>query len=280
MGHSVKLHGGATFDWMFATSDPSKIPDGINVIDEPVWGGTTFMLANFSDNISASNYGSSAASIIGYRIYKKTNTADMSLVADVSPNIKALCDYGAKSGDRATYLIYPMTVDDDGNIVYMAPVISDSIDVEFNTYTLAELVRNDGTSFIVGDYVWHFYVNAEPIDFSHNMQTTVQTTHSRYPHIRRSKQNYISGSVSAYAGAVIECGKYVEDQHVFDKWAAFLDSTNPKLLTDPFGHKYIVEITSTSHKVEDYTPSPTTITFDFVEIANADDYSVYAEAVL
>lgn len=277
MGHSIKLHGGASFDWMFATSDPSKLPDGDSVVNEPEWGGMTVMLATFDSNIAASNYGSSESAIIGYRIYKKSDEENMTFVAEIATGAKAVHDYGVCSKDSVVYLIYPITLDENGNAVYMAPVVTNSALADFSAYTLIDLVRHDDRTFTVGDYVWNFYINAEPIDFSHNMQTTTQETYSRYPHIRRGDQNYVSGSLSAYAGHIVEHGKYVEDQRLFGKWASFLDSKNPKLLTDPFGHKYIVEITSSSHKTEDYSPAPTTISFDFAEIANADDYSVYAE---
>lgn len=277
MGHSIKLHGGASFDWMFATSDPSKLPDGNLITAEPVWGGATSLLATFSDGTAASNYGSAFDSIVGYRIYKKADDSRMIFVADVGSGTKELRDYCVKSGDRVSFLIYPIMVDKDGNTSYTAPATTDAVLAEFYAYTLIELLPGDGKAFTVGSYVWHFYINAELSDFSHNMQTSIQETHTKYPHIRRTAQNYISGSLSAYAGSIIEDGRYVEDQSVFDKWSSFLDSTNPKLLTDPFGHKYIVEITGSYHKTEDYSPAPTTISFDFTEIANADDYSVYEE---
>lgn len=279
MGHSVKLHGGVTFDWMFATSDPSKLPDGNIITAEPGWSGTTSMLATFKTDIAASDYSGAETSVMGYRIYKKTGDTGMVFVAEITSGTKFLHDYGIRSGDDTVYLIYPITTDESGKTVYSAPVVTSPIKVDCETYTLVDLVQNDDKSFIVGNYVWSFYVNAETIDFSHNMQTITQETHSRYPHVRRGSQNYVSGSLSAYAGYVVEGGKYVEDQHVFDKWTSFLNSTEPKLLTDPFGHKYIVEVTNSSHKTEDYFPAPTVISFDFAEIANADDYSVYAEIV-
>ena len=250
MGHSVKLHGGVTFDWMFATSDPSKLPDGNIITAEPGWSGTTSMLATFKTDIAASDYSGTETSVTGYRIYKKTGDTGMVFVAEITSGTNILHDYGIRSGDDTVYLIYPITTDESGKTVYSAPVVTSPIKVDCETYTLVDLV-----------------------------QTITQETHSRYPHVRRGSQNYVSGSLSAYAGYVVDGGKYVEDQHVFDKWTSFLNSTEPKLLTDPFGHKYIVEVTNSSHKTEDYFPAPTVISFDFAEIANADDYSVYAEIV-
>lgn len=277
MKHSVKIHGGATYDWLFATADTSKLPNGSSITAEPEWEGNTSMLAKFNGNTSASNYGSSVDLITRYMVYKrKVGDSSLSFVADIPSTEHVLYDYAERSGNRIEYIIYPV-YDSDGTDIFMSPVITHPVDVEFNTYSLVELKKYDDFSYSVGDFVWNFCANASLSEFTHNISATVQSVNSKYPYIRKNAQNYVSGSLTAYAGNVTECGKYTEEQSVFDKWASFLNSKNPKLLTDPFGHKYIVEVTASSHEVADYDTPPTSIKFDFVEIADADSFSVFGE---
>ena len=277
MNHSVKIHGGATFDWMFASSNSSELPDGETITAEPEWSGDTFMLANFDDNISASEYGSSVDSIVKHRIYKRSSyDSKMKLVAEVASGEEAVRDYAIRSGESIEYIIYPIS-ETNGVQSFMAPVVINAGKIEFGTFALIDLKRYDDVSFMPGDYVWNFYANVSASEYKHNISATVQNVNSKYPNVRRGLQNYVSGSITAYAGRVTDRGEYTEDQSVFDKWSDFLDSNNPKLLTDPFGHKYIVEVTSSSHKVEDYNTPPTSITFEFTEIDNADAYSVFDE---
>ena len=63
-----------------------------------------------------------------------------------------------------------------------------------------------------------------------------------------------------------------------NRWNLFANTPTPKVLTDPKGESMIVDITPLDYNV-DFTllQTPTTIRFEFTEIASVDDITVYSK---
>ncbi len=274
MKDKITIHGGCSWDYVYATKDASTLPDQAEY-QSPAWDVNTIMYAEFTDDISGSNYKSAAGLISGYSVYREGDEDKiLKFVAAIPAKENIVEDYGVKSTEAVSYRIYPILQSESG-VIYSSPVVSERVHVSYDTWTLMTIKHVKDNMYTVGDYVWNFYLDAEPDEYSHNIAANEQNTDGKYPHIHRGNQNYISGGLTAYAGYVDDNGAYREPQFVFDKWDKFLSSRDPKLLTDPYGHKMIVEITSSSHSVDNYHAIPTKIKFSFSEIKDASDISVY-----
>lgn len=276
MKHSIKIHGSAVFDYIYATSDPSKLPNEQSYItyEEPKWEESTIALATFASSIDASSFESMEGSLVAYDIYRRDASGNRpTYIGRMSPSDKAIYDYGVRSGDQVKYTIFPI-VEIDGEVVRSSSFETESITPSFRSWTLTEMVYVDDGIYQKGEYEWNFYVGVEADEISHVLSSSAHTTNSRYPHIVQQATNYVTSGLAANAGYILCNGEYKEPQMVFRKWEEFLNSKKLKMITDPFGHKYIVTINDSSHLSNDDSKNSTTIRFSYTEVASADDISL------
>lgn len=138
-------------------------------------------------------------------------------------------------------------------------------DVETNTY---KVNTND---------VWLFQSNVESDSTSQNFAKTTYQNLTPYPQISTGKSNYATGSFSALIGKV-ENGFYKEDATLLERWNSFCNNNQLKLLKDRKGHKYIVDITSSSSKTIDETrEQATTVTIGWTQVDNAEDFIIIGD---
>lgn len=276
MASNIKIHGGASYDYVYVTTDHNRLPSD-DTYNEPSWESASIMLATFDKDIDGSNYSSVTGSIVGYDVLRSDiTTAKPVYVARLSTEEKRIYDYSARSKDTCSYTIYPIiNSDETGAEQYSSPFSTESILPIYDTWTLINIVKEGDTVYHRGEFEWNFYVSSQPEQFTHNMGVELKETNSRYPSILKKNKNYTTGGLTVSSGFITDNGDYAENDFVFMRWEDFLNNKDPKMITDPYGHKYIVEITDSNHVSENYDANHTVISFSFVEIADASDISVY-----
>ena len=138
-------------------------------------------------------------------------------------------------------------------------------DVETNTY---KVDKND---------VWLFQSNIESGSTTQNFAKTTYQNLTQYPQISTGKSNYATGSFSGLIGKV-ENSSYKEDAILLEKWNEFCSNDQLKLLKDRKGHKYIVDITSSSSNTIDETrEQATVVTIGWTQVDNADEFVIIGD---
>ena len=125
--------------------------------------------------------------------------------------------------------------------------------------------------------VWLFQSNVASDSTTQNFSKTTYQTLTEYPTVSMGKSNYSSGSFSGLIGRVRKDG-YYEDAALLEDWNKFCANSQLKLFKDRKGHKYIVDITSTSSQIEDATrEQATTVSVGWTQIGDAEDYVIIGD---
>lgn len=279
MYDKITLCGDLNVDYMWARSNSDiTIPETPN-LEKPVWDGHTVALAQFNKDASASSYDGGSFKFDKYKIYRKDkDSATLKYVATVDSYIKKIKDYTNFSNNECTYYIYPVN---DNN--KMGTVIKSSIlKTSFNYWTIAGVVET-GTKNVYEvdkDNIWSFYLNPEISSISQATQKSKKNGFTRYPKIQHSEVNYATGTMSFLLGDLNCIGDEYDNDTVTrkNKWVEFANSPTPKILTDPKGECLFVDITPMESSVNfNLIQSPTTIRFEFTEISDINNITVYDE---
>lgn len=265
---------------MWAKSTSDVIPNA-STLTKPIWDSETIALADFNSNESASNYDGENVDFSTYKIYRKDKNKDsLKYIATVNADIKKIKDYTNHSNNECTYLIYPINLSNQMGTVIETKELSTS----FDYWTIAGTIQTDDkNTFIVDkENIWNFWLSPEISSISQVTQKNRKTGFSRYPKIKHSDVNYASGTLSFLLGE-LDCtqSKYTNDTvEKKNKWIEFANTPTPKVLTDPKGECMIVDITPIESNVDfNLIQTPTTIKFEFTEIADINDITVYSEEV-
>ena len=125
--------------------------------------------------------------------------------------------------------------------------------------------------------VWLFQSNVASDSTTQNFSKTTYQTLTEYPTVSMGKANYATGSFSGLIGRVRKNG-YDEDVRLLEDWNDFCANSQLKLYKDRKGHKYIVDITSSSSQVADETrEQATTVNVGWTQIGNADNYVIIGD---
>lgn len=125
--------------------------------------------------------------------------------------------------------------------------------------------------------VWLFQSNVSSDSTTQNFSKTTYQTLMPYPTVSMGKSNYATGSFSGLIGRVRK-KRYDEDATLLEQWNDFCANPQLKLYKDRKGHKYIVDITSSSSDIADETrEQATTVSVGWTQIGNADDYVIIGD---
>lgn len=186
--------------------------------------------------------------------------------------------------------------------------------VSWDEWSIAELVPEDAAVWIDDrsveipairrkyrvryDGMWLLKFSAEVGSLEQNLTRGETQTLGTYDRMGYSPRNFDSGSISCYLGSEIvplsrqgyaerpRNSAYAptstnEASKTIALWKAFAQSSNPKLLTDRKGQKWIVQITSTNvTPQEPYIGIPCKISFNWKQIESCDgDVVLYGDGV-
>ncbi len=265
---------------MWAKSSLGAIADASTLV-KPIWDGETIALANFNSGEGASNYDGASFDFSKYRIYRKDkNKNTLKYIATVDADIKKIKDYTNHSNNECTYLIYPI-----GSNNQMGTTIeTKEFNIKFDFWTIAGTVQLDekNTYTVDKENIWNFWLSPEISSISQVTQKSKKTGFNRYPKIKHSDVNYASGTLSFLLGE-LDCpqSEYINDTvEKKNRWIEFANTPTPKVLTDPKGECMIVDITPIESNIDyNLIQTPTTIRFEFTEIADINDITIYSEEV-
>lgn len=266
---------------MWAKSTSEAVSDASTLV-KPIWDAATIALANFNSGDGASSYDGTSFVFSKYRIYRKDKNKDkLKYIATVGSDIKRIKDYTNRSNNECIYLIYPVNSNDEMGTVIETKEIS----TEFNYWTIAGTIQTDTKNIYEVDKenIWSFWLSPEISAISQVTQKNKKTGFNRYSKINYSKVNYATGTMAFLLGDLnCPASKYTDDTvDKKNRWVEFANSSTPKVLTDPKGECMIVDITPIDSSVDyNIIDMPTTIKFEFTEIADANDITVYSEEVV
>ena len=125
--------------------------------------------------------------------------------------------------------------------------------------------------------IWLFQSNISSDTTTQNFSKTTYQTLTEFPTVSVGKANYATGSFSGLIGRVSKNG-YEEKATLLEDWNDFCANSQVKLYKDRKGHKYVVDITSSSSNIDDVTrEQATTVTVGWTQIGDADDYVIVGD---
>ena len=173
------------------------------------------------------------------------------------------------------------------------------VKTHWNEWSLIELEPfYDGTEVLVSkprykaklDQLWLFRFSLETGALTQNISRSDVQTLGRFPKMGYGKADYASGEVSALLGSeIIPYSRHTpyierlkearvaplstnEKTEMLKQWRRLVSSKNPKLLKDIKGQSWIVQITGSSNRAQNFYPNqPDTITFQWKQVADASD---------
>lgn len=283
MYSKLKLYGHCDVNYLQTLKgsvSSEKIESAIDKeIYTPLWDYDTVTLSSFVDNLDASDI-SSQNNITGYSVYKQNARSNKHIyVADLSYDVTCIYDYNIANLDSYTYYISPV-YDNNGQNVRGEIIQTDSIEINCGVLTVVGLnpTDNDNSYTVDESNIWSFGLNVETGDFKPQGVKNITALNGRFPHIFSEGGNYLTGSVTCYLGD-ISCSDLSyssDDIELINRWRNFCMSSQIKLLRDMKGHVLICDITDTTYKYDkSFDEMPTTISFNFAEIADSSALSVY-----
>lgn len=247
-----------------------------NGIHSPEWDYNSIALATFNDSLSASSFENE--DIVGYRIQRK-NIKDnvMKTVAEVGGDNTGVVDFNIANNATYKYYITPV-LSKDNETVLGQTVETDELNTSWDSWSIIGLKEVGEKQYeIDNDNIWVFHLNLEAGDYKPVYSKTFVNGFGRFPKGFSGETNYLKGSLSCYVGAVNKFGDYDNDDANKDKkWREFCNNGDLKLLRDLKGNVFLVDIEDTTQKIESYANDmPTKLSFNFIQLGDADDICAY-----
>ena len=278
--NKIAIYGSGDVNYVWS-KDTILSEDEINIIVQegicsPEWDTSSTMLATFNDDLSGSDFGNN--NVIYYKIQRKNVKENiMRAVANVDKSETKVIDFNI--GNKATYKYYiTPVIEADGKEVTGQTIETDEFNTEWCSWSVIGLKTIENDVYEIDDNnIWIFHLNLEPGDYKPVYSKTFTQGMGRFPEGFSGETNYIKGSLSCYIGEVDKFGDYCNDDVVKNKkWAEFCNNDEMKLLRDVKGNVFLVDIEDTSMKVENYVNGmPTKISFNFIQIGDAEHVCVY-----
>lgn len=187
----------------------------------------------------------------------------------------SVVDYNVRNQKEYQYYIFK----EDAESISKA-LLSNTITTCWWDYAVFGLTLDDESSNtykIDLDDVWLFQSNISSDSTSQNFAKTTYRNLTKFPQVSIGKSNYSSGSFSGLIGRV-KNNKYIEDVISIEKWNDFCANSQLKLFKDRKGHKYIVDITSSTCSTDDVTrEQATTVNVGWTQIDDADNYIIIGD---
>lgn len=199
-------------------------------------------------------------------------------VATVENDCSVVYDFNIRNNKSYQYRIYPIYVN-NGAEVFGVPISTNTLYTDFYGWSIVGTKATEvNNEYVVdNDNIWSFGYNisANPIKPVYNKNYV--TGFGQFPKLVQGDENYLEGGLSCLIGDVACNGKYINDNiDSIKKWRAFCNNGELKLLKDLKGHIIPCSIKDTTPTI-DYSiiEKPTTISFNFVQLMDRENISVY-----
>lgn len=281
MWNKLSLFGDINVNYVQVKSDTDNSVIIPTDLKNPIWDSNTIALANFNYSVSASSFEGANISCSKYKIYRFDEIdGSLKYIATVDNTTKAIKDFTGASNTAYHYLIYPIAESEEmGNAI-----VSETIVPKFKYWSVIGITPTDENNVYIvkPENIWNFWLSPEVGNISQTLQKKIKTGFKRHPNIISSKVNYTTIPITILLGdlSCIE-SEYCDDSvKKKNRWNEFVNSSMPKILTDPKGECILGDITSTSTQVAyNIIEMPTTLTFEFTQTGSVDDMTVYSTEV-
>ena len=187
----------------------------------------------------------------------------------------SIVDYNVRNQKEYQYYVFKETDDASSRAA-----LSNKVTTCWWDYAIIGMTLDDADSLtykVNPDDIWLFQSNIESDSTSQNFAKTTYQNLTEYPTVSIGKANYASGSFSGLIGRVRK-NRYDEDATLLEQWNKFCANAQLKLYKDRKGHKYIVDITSSSSNIADETrEQATTVNVGWTQIGDASDYVIIGD---
>lgn len=199
-------------------------------------------------------------------------------VTTVENGCSVVYDFNIRNNKSYQYRIYPIYAN-NGAEVFGAPISTNTLYTDFYGWSIVgtKATEVDNEYIVDNDNIWSFGYNisANPIKPVYNKNYV--TGFGQFPQLVQGDENYLEGGLSCLMGDVACNGKYINDSiDSIEKWREFCNNGELKLLKDLKGHIIPCSIKDTTPTI-DYSiiEKPTTISFNFVQLMDRENISVY-----
>ena len=185
-----------------------------------------------------------------------------------------------------------------------AHLCGEPVRTKFNEWSIVELIpMTDNLNLPIAkqvykanlDQLWLLRFSLDTGSQTQNISRSEFQTLGAYPRMGFGNSNAMSGSISAMLGSEIvpySTMKYVERRPkarvaptstneksaMLAQWQKFVYSRNPKLLRDMKGDAWIVQITSSSNKPQNfYRGQPDTVSFQWKQVGDVSEAIIYGD---
>lgn len=281
----LKIHGGGDINYVTSSvvslSDDDIITLQGRGLSAPEWDNNTIMLAKFIEDPNASSYVISE-DIIGYRIQRYEVDYDrLYEVVAVDKQHLYFEDYNLRNNKNYRYHIVPV-YSKDGVETLGLPILTETAFTDCDGWSVigTKPTREMNKYTIDYDNIWTFGLNVSAQSMRPVYNKVYTTGFGKYPKLTHGEENYLEGGLSCLIGDVACAGYTGDNIDIIEKWQAFCNNGELKLLRDLKGHVIPCSIKDTTYDI-DYSISeqPTTISFNFVQLEDRHNISVYGLGV-
>ena len=241
----------------------------------PVAKNYTRSLVCFEDGNDSKGVSSDA---LGYTfsIYRCENDSpEIVPIYTTSAGQLSVVDYNVRNQQKYQYYVFK-----ENDEAISKALLSNEINTCWWDYAVIGLTPEnveENVYKVNKDDVWLFRSNVSSDQTSQNFAKTTYQNLTKFPQVSIGKSNYATGSFSGLIGQVTNKG-YEESPLLLEKWNDFCANSQLKLFKDRKGHKYIVDITSTSSSVADETrEQATTVSVNWTQVSDSEDYVIIGD---
>ena len=202
-----------------------------------------------------------------------------------------LQDYNISNNRTYVYVLYPYDGSSDSENPTVIQKKQLLIKTNWSGWSITELHPTDNPSIYKASPkdVWIFNCNVSTGEQTQNINRNEQQTLGQFSRFAQGPTNYVTGNVSCLLGRDVTWKGYNETHpnlasedktsnsrvDMLRAWRAMVKSSNPKLLKDRAGQKFLVTLTSSTNAPNDAVRiQPNTISFSWTQIGSADNIQV------
>ena len=204
--------------------------------------------------------------------FKTIATLDYDYTRDEASQLQ-LIDYGAKSGKKYQYVLFPV----GDNQQYQGPIYSDPIEVDWEKWTLMLCDETENENELTVDQIFLFDLNIKSGSMSNNNKKTLIENFTPYPRVQSSQSCYWSGSLTGLLGYIAQDNMtYIQTPEMLQIFKNLSRNRQRKFLKDRDGNLFEVEISNalSIENTDNLTIDLKTKKIDWAEVADAENTSI------
>lgn len=178
----LKIYGNCDVNYMWSKranlTDNEINAIANNGIYSPVWDSSTYALATFKDDVSASSF-TQNNTIVGYSIQRyNSNTDTLSDAAVIDDTVLRIQDYNIRNMSNYQYYITPIFLVDNVR-TFGSPIISSGIDTKWGKWSVIGLIPTsiENEYMVDNDNIWTFGCNVKGGDITPELKKEVTNSY-------------------------------------------------------------------------------------------------------